>query len=71
MTWSERCQESIKKQKKEIESRYGIRIGQTELYCVRCGKSWGFGRHGCQDVRLQRLNEPKVYVPLSQAEFRG
>jgi hypothetical protein len=63
MSWSERCQESIKKQKKEIEHRYGIRIGQTEVYCSRCGKSWGYGKHGCQDVRLQRLNEAKSIRP--------
>ena len=59
MSWNERCLESIKKEKKEIESRYGIRIGQTEVYCFRCGKSWGYGKHSCQDVRLEQLQAKK------------
>ena len=57
--WNERCQDSIKNQTKEIESRYGIRIGMTEIYCARCGKSWGYGKHTCQDVVFQRLQEEK------------
>ena len=57
--WSQRCQESTRNQTKEIESRYGIRIGMTEIYCARCGKSWGLGKHICQDVVFQRLQEEK------------
>jgi len=65
MSWDERCLKSIEKEKKEIEARYGIRIGQTEVYCVRCGKPWGFGKHTCQDIRFQRLNEAKkIRTPI-------
>jgi hypothetical protein len=59
MLWNERCLESIKKEKKEIEQRYGIRIGQTEIYCSGCGKSWGYGKHTCQDIRFEALKEGK------------
>lgn len=85
MSWDERCLESIRKDKKEIEARYGIRIGQTEVYCARCGKPWGFGRHSCQDMRLEKLKEAKKVkrgvlgailrgkkdVPLSQDRVYG
>ena len=67
--WSARCANFIKGERREVEKRYGIRFGQTEIYCARCGKSWGLGNHTCQDVRLQRLNEAKKDVPLSQVEF--
>ena len=55
--WNNRCDQSIRKEKMEAEARYGIRFGQTEVYCVRCGNSWGYGKHTCQDMRLKRLNE--------------
>jgi hypothetical protein len=57
--WSSRCVESTKKEKRMIEKKYGIRIGQTEIYCVRCGKAWGFGNHTCQDIRLENLKIKK------------
>ena len=57
--WNERCLKSIGEQRIGVESRYGIRIGQTENYCARCGKSWGYGKHTCQDVVFQRLQEEK------------
>jgi hypothetical protein len=69
MEWNRRCEEAIRKEREGTEARYGIRFGQTEVYCLRCGKPWGFGRHTCQDIRLKHLNEVKSYVPLSQAEF--
>jgi hypothetical protein len=79
MNWSERCLTSIRKEKADTENRYGIRIGQTEIYCARCGKSWGYGNHTCQDVRLSKLKEakkgaskaPKTDVTLSQDDSRG
>ncbi len=58
--WNDRCRDSIQKEKKEIEDRCRIRIGQTEIYCVRCGKPWGYGNHTCADIRLQKLNEAKT-----------
>jgi hypothetical protein len=65
MNWNDRSREAIRKEKEEIEARYGIRFGQTEIYCARCGKSWGLGNHTCQDVRLKRLNEAKsIRTPI-------
>jgi hypothetical protein len=58
-SWSSRCAESIKREKREVEKKYGIRIGQTEIYCARCGESWGFGNHICMDLRLEKLREEK------------
>ena len=47
LTWNARSAESIRKEKAEAEKRYGIRIGQTELYCAKCGRRWDFGGHKC------------------------
>jgi hypothetical protein len=58
-SWSSRCAESIRREKLEAEKKYGIRIGQTEIYCARCGKPWGFGNHTCMDLRLEKLREEK------------
>jgi len=63
--WDRRCEASIKKERAGAEARYGIRFGQTEIYCMGCGKSWGLGNHTCQDIRLKRLNEAKsVRTPI-------
>jgi hypothetical protein len=65
--WNIKVEESIRREKKEVEARYGIRMGQTEIYCARCGKSWGFGGHTCQDMRFQRLQEAKkVRTPIGR-----
>ncbi len=69
MDWNDRCRDSIKKERSEIEARYNIRIGQTDIKCARCGRPCTPGQHTCQDIRLKRLNEAKGDVPLSQAEF--
>ncbi len=61
--WNVRCQQAVDKEKREAGVRYGIRFGQTEIYCARCGNSWGFGKHICRDVRLQRLQEAKKVRP--------
>jgi hypothetical protein len=58
-SWSSRCAESIRREKLEAEKKYGIKIGQTDIYCARCGKSWGFGNHTCMDLRLEKLREEK------------
>jgi hypothetical protein len=55
-TWNRKVEESIRAEKKEAEARYGSRIGRTEIYCARCGKSWGFN-HTCQDIRFKALRE--------------
>ncbi len=59
MNWNRRCAESIRRARKEVEQRYGIGIGQTEIYCASCSRPWGFGKHLCQEIRLQRLNDAK------------
>lgn len=41
--WNQRCMDSIKREKAEVEKRYGIRISQTEIYCAICGKGWPYG----------------------------
>jgi hypothetical protein len=61
--WNSCCQQAIEKEKREAETRYGIGFGQTEVYCVRCGKPWGLGKHTCQDIRLQKLQEAKKVRP--------
>jgi hypothetical protein len=57
--WNRRIEASIKKEKAEVESKYGIRIGQTEIYCIRCGRPWGYGNHICQDIRFEKLRMKK------------
>lgn len=58
--WSQRCLDSIRKQKEEVTKRYNIRIGQTEIYCLRCNKSiTNPGKHVCDDLRLQVLQLSK------------
>lgn len=34
--WNRKVQDSIRKEKIEVGKRYGIRIGKTELYCLKC-----------------------------------
>jgi hypothetical protein len=49
MTWNERCLAFIKREKAEIEKKYGILIGQTEIFCATCGKKWDHtGNNGCK-----------------------
>ena len=50
--------EAIRGEKREVEKRYGIRIGRTELTCDRCGRLWGF-EHVCRDLYFQGLREKK------------
>jgi hypothetical protein len=48
MNWNDLCADSIRKDRIGAEAKYGIRIGQTEIYCVTCGKKWDFtGHNGC------------------------
>jgi hypothetical protein len=55
--WSSRCQKSIVKDKKDAETRYGIKFGLTEIYCARCHRPCWPGRHTCEDVRLKKFHE--------------
>jgi|GEM_PF-1512537 hypothetical protein len=57
--WSSWCEASIRKEKIEVEKKYGIRFGRTEIYCARCGRPWGFGRHTCRDIVFNQLQEEK------------
>jgi len=58
-SWASRCAESTNREKREIEKKYGIRIGQTDIYCARCNKPWGFGSHTCIDLRFEKIREEK------------
>lgn len=58
-TWNQHCLKSIQRERAEVEKRYGIKIGQTDIYCAKCGRPWGFGGHVCQDTRLKELQLKK------------
>ena len=49
LTWNQKCLAAITKDRKEAEIKYGVRIGQTEIFCSVCGKKWDFnGNNGCR-----------------------
>ena len=56
MNWNDRCKESIRKERLEIEAKYNIRFGQTEIYCSACGKSWSTF-HICSRMLPERRAE--------------
>lgn len=58
-SWSQRALESIRRDRKETEAKYGIKFGKTEIYCARCGRPWGFGRHTCFDLALKSIRDQK------------
>ena len=58
-SWDSTCSDSIRREKAEVAKRYGIRVGQTEIYCASCNRPCWPGRHVCQDIQLQRLHESK------------
>ena len=77
-SWNSLCADSIRRERAEIEKRYGIRFGQTEIYCVRCGRPVTNPlNHACQDIRLKKLQKgkknakktPKMDVSLSMDDF--
>lgn len=51
------CSDSIKKQKTESEKRYGVKIGKTDIRCLRCGKSCVPVEHVCADMVVQKMQE--------------
>jgi len=57
--WNQRCLISIREQNLESEKKYGIRRGQTEIYCIRCNRSCWPGNHVCWDIQLEQLKETK------------
>ncbi len=57
--WNARCEKSIRQGRKEVEQRYGIKIGQTTITCARCGSSCWPGNHTCQDLALIKAREMK------------
>lgn len=62
-TWNSACLDSIRKEKAEIAKRYGIRFGQAEIYCARCGRPVADPlNHTCQDIRLKNLQKAKKSV---------
>ncbi len=58
-SWNARCEKSIREQRKEVEQRYGIKIGQTTITCARCGSQCWPGQHTCQDLALIKAREVK------------
>jgi len=54
--WDQRVLAPIRKEKAEAEKRYGIRIGQTDIYCAWCGKPAGFF-HICAKMDPKRRRE--------------
>jgi hypothetical protein len=51
MNWNKRVEASIRREKAEAEKKYGIKIGQTEIYCSVCGRQWDLtGKHGCKGL---------------------
>lgn len=52
--------QSISKERKAAEERYGIRFGQTEIYCSRCGRPVADPlNHTCRDIQLQKAQAAK------------
>jgi len=46
--WNQRVVDSLAREKKAVEARYGIRMGQSEISCATCGRQWDFtGHNGC------------------------
>jgi len=58
--WNERCAASIRQEKLSAEKKYSIRFGQTEIYCLKCGKSAIPGHHTCLDLRFEKLREARL-----------
>jgi hypothetical protein len=57
--WNERIVKTLKLEKAEAAKKYNIVFGQTEIYCARCKRPWGFGKHICSDIILKQLREEK------------
>ena len=53
--WNKKVEESIKREKAEVEKRDRIRIGQTQIHCAKCGSPWGFGNHLCRGGQMSLL----------------
>ncbi len=60
--WETRLEKSSREQRKEAEKKYGIKIGQTNIYCVRCGKSCWPGQHVCWDLALKKSRDEKILM---------
>ena len=57
--WNARVSTSIKIEKRKIEKRHGIRIGQTEIRCAICGKPWPFRCPHSISIK-QEYNRPMI-----------
>ena len=60
--WNTRSSKSILEQRKEVEQRYGVKIGQMSITCSKCGKLWT-GRECC--VKFPKSTIPDTYRPKS------
>ena len=68
LTWNARCQESIKKQRKETEQKYGIQIDQTNIYCLRCRKPWDYGN---KELHIHKKCSLKDDVRTKKSRLKG
>jgi len=74
--WNVRALASFRKERLEVQERYHIGIGQTDIHCALCGRPWGYGRHTCQEERLEKLRERakkglQEEVTLSLGDSKG
>jgi hypothetical protein len=60
--WNLRVIKAIRREKTEAEKKYGVRIGQTETYCLRCKKPCCPGNHACRDIYFEKLKEKKKKI---------
>jgi hypothetical protein len=54
--WNRRVEESIRKERVEIEGRHGIVIGETDIRCRACGNPWSTF-HVCSKMSPERKAE--------------
>ena len=54
-SWDSLCTDSIEKEKREIALRYGIRFGQSEIYCISCGRRVANSlEYPCCDIEFEK-----------------
>lgn len=56
-SWNEICIRSVRKERVTVENKYGIKIGQTGTYCVRCKQPCWPNDHVCWDIQLEHRRE--------------
>ena len=65
--WNRRVEASLRKERVEIEARYGIRVGMTSISSARCNRPWEFGEgHSCHEDRLRKLKKSGEKGPQNE-----